>query len=492
MKEIDYTQDNEFPTIIIDEINEETKNKLQNTIKRLPKNKKERYRDSIDFSSSCKDLEFIKYWKNQNFKKSAYFIFEKQGQAKRFIEEQPLFYDRSGLWWFWDEEEMKYKLTDKIDILNEIIKLGINTINTKERTEILNALQQVGREYMPEEIKRECIQFKDKIINIKTGETFESSPEYFSTNPIPWKVGETDETPIMDKLFEEWVGKDYVKTLYQIIAYVACSEQFMQRMIALVGGGSNGKGTFIKLLKKFIGKENCVSSELSLLSSNQFETSMLYKKLLCEMGEVSHNDLKNSNQIKKLSGEDDIRYCFKGKTAFSEMSSTTCIINTNSLPTTDDKTIGFYRRWLIIDFPNQFPIKSNLIESIPEIEFENLANKVLSLLKEMYETQKFENEGDYKERMERYEERSNPLMRFIEENCEENYESYISLKKFGKIFNDYLKEKHLRIINPKEIKKNLIEEGFEVRRGTKDYVTDVYIFNLKFKNIPNIPFIPKN
>jgi len=263
----------------------------------------------------------------------------------------------------------------------------------------------------------------------------------------------------------------------------------MQRMIALVGGGSNGKGTFIKLLKKFIGKENCASSELKVLSDNIFETSSLYKKLVCEMGEVSHDDLKNTNQIKKLSGQDDIRYCFKGKTPFSEESPTTCLINTNSLPITNDKTNGFYRRWLIIDFPNQFPIKEGLIENIPDEEFQNLALKSLKILKKLYSDLKFTNEGSLEDRARKYEQRSNPVMRFVEEYCEEDFESYISLKKFSKIFNEYLKENHLRILNIKEIKKVLNEQGFEIRRGTKDYVTDTFIFNLKFiQNIPNIHF----
>lgn len=505
-EEVDLTRHPNFPTIEIDiksELTEEIKRQLNSKLISLKTDEeKELYKQSIIFFNKGEDEEKNKWvdsWVNREFikktikeKKSPFIIFEKEGQARRFIEEQPLFYDRGELFWLWNFDLKKWEIKDKVDILNEIKQLGINTINSKERTEILNALQQVGRENLPKELPKECIQFLDKIINIKTGEEFESNPKHFGTNPIPYKLGSSEETPTMDKLFNEWVGESYSKTLYQILAYSSCSHQFMQRMIALVGGGSNGKGTFIKLLRKFVGQDNCVTSELNLLSSNQFETSSLYKKLVCEIGEVSQDDLKSTNQIKKLSGEDKMRYCFKGKTPFTDDSPTTCLINTNSLPTSNDKTIGFYRRWLIIDFPNQFPIKEGILDSIPEIEFENLARKCVRLLKEMYQTQKFENEGDYQDRMERYEERSNPIMRFIELNCEEDFESYISLKKFTSSLNEYIKSKHLRIMSPKEIKRKLNEEGFEIRRGTKDYKTDIYIYNLKLKNIPNIPNIPKN
>mgnify|MGYP003132867914 CR=1 FL=1 len=421
--------------------------------------------------------------KNQN----PFFIFEKEAQAIDFIKHQPLFYDRKDIWWLWNFKEKKWEITDKTDILNGIKKLGVNTINSKDKVEILNALQQSGRENLPTELSNCQIQFKDKIINIKTGQETEASSEYFSTNPIPWKIGESEETPNIDKYFKEWVGEEYVKTLYEVIAYCSCSEQFLQRMIALVGGGSNGKGTFIKLLKKFVGKENVAASELSLLSSNQFETSMIYKKLLCEMGEVSYDDLKNTNQIKKLSGEDDIRYCFKGKTPFSNCSPTTCIINTNSLPNTPDKTIGFYRRWLIVDFPNQFKIKEGLIETIPEEEFNNLAKKVISILKQLYENHAFTNEGDFEERAKRYENRSNPVMQFVKDYCNEEAESYTSLKLFHKELVKFLVDNHLRMLSVKDVKKILTDEGFDVRRTTKFGATDTYIFNLNINSIPLIP-----
>jgi len=180
------------------------------------------------------------------------------------------------------------------------------------------------------------------------------------------------------------------------------------------------------------------------------------------MGEVDQSDLKNTNTIKKLSGEDDMRYEFKGKGSFSEQSPTTCIISTNSLPTTPDKSLGFYRRWLIVDFPHQFSVKRDLIGQIPEEEFENLGRSVLELLKEMYETNQFENEGELNQRMERYEERSNPLVRFISRNCVETIGSRIEFRKFVNRFNDYLKSRHLRIQSPINIKKTLKEEGFEV------------------------------
>jgi len=185
---------------------------------------------------------------------------------------------------------------------------------------------------------------------------------------------------------------------------------------------------------------------------------------MCEMGEVDSYDMSNTNMIKQLSGENDIRYCFKGKTAFTEKSATTCFISTNSMPVTNDFSKGFYRRWLIIDFPHEFPVGKDILAEIPDSEFENLCNKIIRICKTLLKRKTITNEGDVEERMKRYEDRSNPMMSFIREECEEDVFKNIPIQVFVKELNVYLKNNRLRPKTPKDVKKAMIEEGFEIAR----------------------------
>ncbi len=428
---------------------------------------KEAYKVAYD---EALKLGLIEEYKSSQSNQRGIDIFTTEGQAEEFIKKQPLYYDDAGFFWHWDFDNYCYVKSDKVDVLNSLKNINpfVETIKSKERSEIINALMQVGRKNKPKEPKKTWIQFKDIIVDVQTGEEFKATPEYFITNPIPFSPSDSELTPTMDKIFKEWVvceglqDESYIKTLYQVVAYVCTSDQFLQRLIALTGSGSNGKGTFLQLLTKLIGLNNCCSTELRVLGKNSFEASSLYKKLLCEMGEVDATDLKNTNLIKKLSGEDLIRYEFKGKTAFTEESPTTCIISTNSLPKTPDSSIGFYRRWLIIDFPNQFKVKRDILAQIPEEEYNNLARKVINLLKELYKDNDFVNGGDFEERMKKYEERSNPLNDFIKERCEEEPESMTSLREFTNEYNKYLLTKKLRKTSPRELGKELRDETFEV------------------------------
>lgn len=423
----------------------------------------------------------------------AYNIFTPEGQVKQFYLEQPFFYDNVKTFHLWNKKDGCWDSCDDVDMLNKL-KLNIpnaDTINAKTKSEIITALKQVGRNKKPEDIPKTWIQFKDKIVDIITGEEFIPSPKYYTTNPLPYNLGKSSETPTIDKLIKEWVVDNnsqdisYVKTMKEIISYTICSDQFLQRIFAFCGAGMNGKGTFLKLLTKFIGNKNYCSSDIKILSINNFETAALYKKLACIMGEVDVSDLKNTNTIKKLSGEDDMRFEFKGKGSFTEESITTCLIATNSMPTTPDKSLGFYRRWLIIDFPHQFKVKRDLIGSIPEEEFENLGRCCLELLKEMYKTNKLTNEGDLKEREERFEERSNPIMKFIENECNEDFNGKIEFREFCNLFNNYLKSRHLRVQSPILIGKMLRIEGFEVspRKVLRDadVVSSKFVIGLRIK-----------
>ncbi len=463
------------------------------------KNRKEEEKQR-DKETKTKEKEEEKESKEEKKETVGYNIFtDRMVQAEAFIIERPFFYDKTKLWFLWDEDKWKYERTDEVDVLNKFhdsYKSGTEIVESKARTEILNSMKQVGRKHRPIDPKKSWIQFKDKIYDVKTGEHFNASPKYFMTSPIPYNVGKSEETPTLDKYFREWVvaegiqDESYIQTLYEILAYCCLPDKFLQRMFSFVGTGSNGKGVFLSIIEKLVGEDNTCSSELKLLATNNFETSAIYKMLVCFIGEADVYDMKNTGQIKKLSGEDKIRYCFKSKTPFSEQSSTTFLMNTNSLPITPDKSKGFYRRWLIVDFPHEFPVGKNIVNEIPEEEFENLSKKVIRICKELYEKKSFTNEGDLDTRIKRYEDRSNPLMRFVEDECEEDPEKYESLKDFSKTLNGFLKLNRLRQMTTIKISRALKEEGFSVSARkievAGETINTTCVFGLKINKEQNL------
>ena len=179
------------------------------------------------------------------------------------------------------------------------------------------------------------------------------------------------------------------------------------------------------------------------------------------MGETNFNEINKTSILKKLSGGDLIGFEYKNKDHFEDKNYAKIIIATNNLPTTTDKTVGFYRRWLIIDFPNQFSEQKNILDDIPDEEYKSLALKSSIILKDLLKKRKFHNEGSIEERMKRYEDHSNPLEKFCKENVVEDYECFIWKWEFEKNLNDWCKANRFREISNVAIGKKMKELHIE-------------------------------
>lgn len=386
--------------------------------------------------------------------------------ADKFIETQPIFYTSQKIWWMWNFESKCWEMVDEVDLLNQIneVTRGIRVFESKTKTEVVNALKMRGRLNTPKEAKKTWIQFKNIIYDVETDEKFEATPEYFITNPIPWELGTSEATPEMDKLFGEWVSKEDIQTLYEIIAYSLIPDYPIHRVFCLNGEGRNGKGTFLKILTNVIGKRNLCTTDLETLVNRPFESAKLYKKLVCQMGEINASIFKKTALFKKLTGADPIGFEFKGKDGFDDYSYAKMIIATNKLPESTDKTIGFYSRWRIIDFDNRFEENTRIMNRIPEEEYNNLALKSIKNLKILLDSGKFTGDGKIEERMARYEERASPIKEFLNKECVINPRYQIPLWKIYEEYESYLSERGFRKASKREFINLLKARGFELKR----------------------------
>lgn len=385
--------------------------------------------------------------------------------AEAFIKIQPLHYDSALIWWMWNFEKKCYEIIDDIDILNIVEKnneiLKNQNLPVMKKDNILTALKMAARKNKPKDMPTHWVQFRDVILDTKTRERFPPSHEYFCVNPIPWKLGTSTDTPTMDRLFVEWVGEQNAPMLYEIISYSLLRDYPIHRSFCFIGTGRNGKTQFQQIIRKMVGVENVCSSDLGDLENNRFAAFNLYRKLVCQMGETNFTNFEKSSIFKKLTGGDVISFEMKNKNAINDVNYAKIIISTNGLPSSGDTSEGFYRRWLIIDFPNTFPEGKDIIATIPDVEFENLALKTTELLPLLLERGKFTNEGTIEERRKKYLDASNPVAQFIEEKYDRDPNSRV---KYVQMFDEYkrwLSAHKKRIVKSKEFKESLIQEGFD-------------------------------
>jgi len=409
-----------------------------------------------------------------------------------FRKHNPFFYDSAGIFWMWDKEYYKYSMCDEIDLrvsLESLFNMKGMTVENKVKNVYIESFKTIGREFTPKDTPVEWIQFKDKVYDIKENKTFQASSDYFFTNPIPWTIGTSDKTPIMDRLFADWVGEDKKNILYQILAYCLYRDYPLHFIFCFLGVGSNGKSKYLKILTNFLGFNNCSSTELDLLATNRFENVKLHKKLACMMGETNAGNISQTSMLKKLTGQDMVSIERKNKTAFDDINYAKILVATNGLPVSTDISQGFYRRWIIIDFPNKFSdTEGDILRIIPQDEYNNLAKKCLKLLPELLNKNAFEGQESIDERSKRYQMASNPLPEFIRLHCIEDYspEGMVFYKTFYMAYIEYLKRINKRAISKVEFSRLLNAEGYDNMKTTFNNKNGNWIIGLRLKTYDNL------
>ena len=407
------------------------------------------------------------------------------GLIAKFNTESPIYYDNAKLYWLWDWATRSYSMVDDISIMCAFTEsTGIKIVKGHEKFEFLESVRQTGRRLNPEPLPPNFIQFKDKVINILTDEEFYATPEYMFTSPIPHKLGDSDTTPTIDKLLSEWVHKEHIPILKEILAYSMYKSYPIAKEFFIIGGGRNGKSQFEGILRKFIGKENIISTTLDKLTTSQFGSSKLYKKCVCVIPEIDGNRITKTSTLKALTGNDTMDAEFKGKDSFDFINYAKIIISTNNLPETVDKTDGFYRRAFIVDFPYQFKDTGvPIIDTIPDEEYENLGRQLITILKNLLKRGTFTGDGSIEIKRTRFEGKSNPINEFINEFYLIDINSKINMNDFKINFDQWRVNRKISPISNKRLFKDVKEAGFEIKRETVRGKNVQSIIGLGFKKI---------
>ena len=398
-----------------------------------------------------------------------------QSFAYKAISNIGLFFDETKYWWFWDTSSYRWKLADETTIFNAIdakIQIKKNTVESKISNPLMAALRRQGRLNAPKKLSCEWIQFKEKLINFVTGEEMVASKEYWVTNPIPWSLGESEETPVLDKLLQDWIGKEKnFEVLKELYAFVLPTDYFISTVPFLYGTGGDGKSQFMKLMSKFVGSYNSASVSLEYLEHSQFGTFQLLNKLVCQVNEMPKNEIKKFAICKSISGRDEVPAEKKGCDQRKEILYSKIFMVGNDVPLVNDQSEGFFRRIALIPFPNKFKENGDIYLTVPDVEYRNLARWCLNRLKVLYSTRKLLVKTDYVDTKEEYIKESNQIIRFLKE---ENYVttddgSFILVTDLYHAFNLWATSNNKNMMDYKEFKSKLEIIGF-VSQSINTYV----------------------
>ncbi len=194
-------------------------------------------------------------------------------------------------------------------------------------------------------------------------EDYNSDFVFLKKHPIEYKSPESFdalfENPIDTFLVEVAENVEDIVLLKELVGYCFYRKMPFQNIFLLVGAGANGKSVFLQVLTAMLGKDNVSTESLQELSSNRFSKVNLYLKNANIFGDLPSKALADVGILKQATGGDSLPAEQKFKNRFNFVNYAKIIASCNEIPETPDYTDGFFRRFVIINFPNCFEGKEN-------------------------------------------------------------------------------------------------------------------------------------
>jgi len=289
------------------------------------------------------------------------------------------------------------------------------------------------------------IPIKNGLLQLETGELKSFTPDEIFTFKLPVNYNPEAEYPV----FKKWLGEvqtpDNILTLQEYSGYCLLPKLPFHKSIWFIGGGRNGKGTFIKTLEKILGDDNCSHIGISLLSGERnFVLGQFYSKLLNISSEPNTKKELETQIFKLLTGGDRIQAEIKMKQdTLNYDSFCKFIISGNKIPRVTDNTVAFTERIIVIEWLSLFKEGEGQLQDIHEtwldneVELSGILNWMLEGLHRLQRNKKFTVTSTQKEMMIKFERASDSIAAFIHEMLEFEPNSYTTREDMFKSYQDY-------------------------------------------------------
>ncbi|RKY63404.1 MAG: hypothetical protein DRQ02_12655 [Candidatus Latescibacterota bacterium] len=307
------------------------------------------------------------------------------------------------------------------------------------------------------------------ILNLSTKELQPHTPKKIFLNKIPVDYNPAADCPRIKQFFNEVCYEEDIPTLQELFGYCLYRSYPIHKAAMFLGEGSNGKSVTINLLRKFLGHENVSSKELRELINDRFAVVELYGRLANVCADISPDALKRTGIFKALTGGDLITGARKFKGSFSFVNYAKLIFSANKLPMSPDKSYAFYRRWILISFPNTFEGENrnpNILEEIstPE-ELSGLLNWALEGLDRLLKNGDFSYSKTVNEIAEQYEQLSDPIYAYVNEFLKVELDGAIAKDELYEHYVKWCRERKLPVTAKNMLTRELAKHLPELRPG---------------------------
>ena len=268
----------------------------------------------------------------------------------------------------------------------------------------------------------QLINLENGLLDWQANTLHDHTPNYLSSIRVPLTYDPNATCPNIERFLAQVLPIECHDLIIELFAYCLLPTTKLDIAVVLIGNGGNGKSVLLKLLKHFIGANNTSAESIHDIEKNRFRLASLTGKLANICADIEGQHLPSSASFKKLTSGDEIsiekKYCMPYSTCnFAKL-----FFSSNQLPTCNDVSDGFFRRWIILRFQAQFlpgTADPDLIEKLttPQ-ELSGLLNLALPALRRLMNRKQFNLPRSVAQELNYYRTANDSVAEFLEENCQ--------------------------------------------------------------------------
>lgn len=266
------------------------------------------------------------------------------------------------------------------------------------------------------------IAFKNGVYNLDTDELLDFSPDIVLVNRIPYDYNPDAYSEIVDHTLDKLACNDETvrDLLEEAVGYCFYRRNELRKSFILVGDKSNGKSTYLDMIRTLLGNSNIASLDLKELNE-RFKTAELVGKLANIGDDIGDEFIPNPAIFKKIVSGDRLNVEKKGTNPFEFDNYSKMLFSANNIPRIKDKSGAVISRLIIVPFDAQISVDDEDFD--PYIKYklrqpecmEYLIMLGLDGLRRVLDNAKFTTSEKVQKELEEYEETNNPILMFFKE-----------------------------------------------------------------------------
>jgi putative DNA primase/helicase len=326
------------------------------------------------------------------------------------------------------------------------------------------------------------INLKNGLYNIQTGEFKAHSPDYLSINQVPIVYNPKAKPKLYGNFLHQVLYPSEIRTAIELMAYTFYRDNPFEIITILFGYGANGKSVFTGLLTALHGAKNVSNVALTAMLDDRFALSDLEGKSVNIDTELTSTTIRDTSILKKITGRQPIRIQRKNEKAYDTLIHAKPFFSANKVPVAYDESDAFFRRNVIITFPNKFEGNSDDPDLIKKLTTEEERSGIFNVLmvalqRLLNQNRIYINEKTIEQRRERHAIAADPVKAFVEDAvAEDSVESDTVVKEtLYQAYRQFCKKHNLAILSKESLGKILkqkYQEGRESsgKRGKRETV----------------------